>query len=361
MQSYTVITDLEQIASNNTALGNSFKKVMKYSEEREITFPSGHFQNPVSFQKSSGQKVRAWSPQVINTHYNNFILIAEPNTSDWIEILVQLNFPAKKYTRTLAGAFVRDDEDNVWLAHRGKLTKGNGSLKMAKVLDEFENSKFAIVNAEDHTPKGKSVSCRLILIAKLQDAALLDKIFAFAEQARAVATRLSMKNAKTSNMAGAKHGTAAGIAQGTKSPSKAHDLLKEYFKEFSGKGTTRGRAPGNRIVLHGDIVDALEVTYRHGGESFKNRAIDLAIVSNGTATLYEVKTSENTTSVYTGVGQLLIHGEAIGDILKMPVTRILVLPNPPCDKHRPYIKGKCQTQIITYKKIKDGYSFEEHR
>lgn len=354
-KAYTVITDVKEIEKLNNRLGKRFRAKMRYSENREITFPSGHFNNLVYFAGKSGEAIRAWSPLDYDGHHKNFILIGQPQSDEWIEIQVQLNFPADKYTRALAGAFLRDSHGKVWVAHRGKLTKGMGGLPMDKVLDEFGSR---VITAKD-----KRVSCRLIPIAQLDDPELLDAVYAFAVEAREVATKLGQQKAEASSKKDAtKHGKTARNAEVKKASTKAEIQLMKlqaYFDEFSGSGTTGGHAPGVRSVSHGAVVKALQAKLSLADEkSLKSQAIDLAIVANDNVRLYEVKTSAHTTDVYTGIGQLLIHGEAIRQILAKPVTRILVLPEPPNPAHRKHIEGKAETKILTYKKVRNSYSFK---
>lgn len=40
------------------------------------------------------------------------------------------------------------------------------------------------------------------------------------------------------------------------------------------------------------------------------------------------------------------------------VTRILVLPEPPNPAHRKHIEGNAETKILTYKKVRNSYSFK---
>ena len=132
--------------------------------------------------------------------------------------------------------------------------------------------------------------------------------------------------------------------------------LRDYFDEYSGEGQTKGHGGGKRTVEHGDIVRALEAELRSAGSSQKAQAIDLAIVAKE-VDLFEVKTSARTTDIYTGVGQLLVHGECIHDLLGLPVRRHLVLPAQPRESHRKPITKKAGINIVTFVKERAGYRF----
>ena len=127
---FEVITDLRQISAHNRKLTTRLKKAFIHGETREITYPSGHMSGKVFFEHDSGFRVRGWSPcKKWSDNHMNFLVMGEPSSSDWLDITVQLNFPAEEYNRNLAGAFVKDEDGEVFLAHRGKLTKGMGALK----------------------------------------------------------------------------------------------------------------------------------------------------------------------------------------------------------------------------------------
>ena len=92
------------------------------------------------------------------------------------------------------------------------------------------------------------------------------------------------------------------------------------------------------------------------GSSQKAQAIDLAIVA-AQVELFEVKTSARSTDVYTGVGQLLIHGECIRELLELPVRRNLVLPELPRASYAKHVTTVGGINIVTYKKDGRGYTF----
>ncbi len=111
---------------------------------------------------------------------------------------------------------------------------------------------------------------------------------------------------------------------------KKTNELKEsgarYFSsEFSGKKKVKSNERTEANVVHGYVVDQLKLFVEKSFKSsivFNTQKIDLAIDLSGTiTTIFEVKTSSDTQSIYTAVGQLFMH--AVG----MPnVNKIVVLP-----------------------------------
>lgn len=348
--SFEVVTDVAEIAKLNTRLGKQLGKVFRVRQEREITYPSGHFNSTVYFESASGANVRAWSPYSEDNKLGNFLLSGNPTSSHWMEIEVQLNFPARTYNRKVAGAFVTDSKGDVFIAHRGKLTKGRAGLKKAKVFREFASR---TIEAHDGNR-----SSRLILIAALDASELADRLWEFAEEAREVATRLGAEQDDETEDETPQSGSSLNPTPGKKVPSVKVPMLRlrDYFDEYAGEGHTKGHGSGKRTVEHGDIVRALEVQLRSTGSCQKAQAIDLAIVAKE-VNLFEVKTSARTTDVYTGVGQLLIHGECIHDVLGLPVRRHLVLPTQPRESHCKPITKKAGINIVTFEKDGAGYRF----
>ena len=348
--SFEVVTDVAEIARLNKRLGKQLRKVFRVSQEREITYPSGHFNSTVYFESASGASVRAWSPSSIDNKLRNFLLSGSPTSSHWMEIDVQLNFPAGTYNRKMAGAFVTDSKGDIFVAHRGKLTKGRAGLKKAKVFREFASR---TIEAHD----GNSSSL-LILIAPLDAPELADRLWEFAEEAREVATRIGAEQDNETEDETPQSGNSPNPTPGKKTPSLKDPMLRlrDYFDEYAGEGHTKGHGSGKRTVEHGDIVRALELKLRSTGRSQTAQAIDLAILAKE-VNLFEVKTSARTTDVYTGVGQLLIHGECIHDVIGLPVRRHLVLPTQPRESHCEPITKKAGINIITFEKDGAGYRF----
>lgn len=328
-------------------------------QQMVLPYPSGHHSDTVYFEAPAGTSVRAWSPHIAPDKLMNFLLSADPGSTKWIEIAVQLNFPAGTYNRRMAGAFVRDGSGDIFVAHRGKLTKGKAGLPKDQVFREFAAS---TVEAADN---GKT--SRIILIAGLKAPELADRLWEFAEEAREVATRIGEElhgDRQTQATGGAPSGGTAidgpgGASDADASTSPAESLLKLrcYFDEYSGEGRTKGHGGGTRTVEHGAVVRALELLLRNKGSSQKAQAIDLAIVATSTVDLFEVKTSARTTDVYTGVGQLLIHGECIEELLRLTVKRYLVLPREPKVSHSRAISGRADIKVVTYQKKGSKYQF----
>lgn len=340
---FRVVTDVADIAKLNRMLGQQLRKIFEFKKTREITYPSGHHSETIFFEKNSGKDVRAWCHYTYDGKLVNTLLVGDPSSQAWMEVEVYLNFPAETYNRRVAGTFVVDEEGSYFVAHRGKLTKGKSGLHKSKVLREFASQ---TVEAQDNNQKST-----VILISSLEDTRLADRLWTFAQEARQVAIKIGAES-------GSPAITAFAPSNERSTPITDPSMrLRTYFDEYAGTGHSKGYGGGKRVVEHGDIVKSLEAQLRNQGESQKSRTIDLAIVSDKIVDLYEVKTSTRTTDLYAGVGQLLIHGECIHELLHKKVRRYLVLPEKPREQHGKHISGKAGIKIITFTKTGVTYQF----
>lgn len=347
---YQVITNLKEISILNEKLEIQVLKKFIYKEKRRITSPAGIFKADVYAEKNEGDDIRIWSSIKKKKKFVNLLLFSAPGTDELINIEVQLNFPKNSYDRQNAGAFIKDNNGDIFIAHRGSLTGPNGALRKKDVFREFSGQ---CIDASDN---GKT--SRLILIDDLNNPNLIRRLWSFAKEARRAVTKIYndsnyKKDSTTSSLN--RTNTAPKLQQKNKQLSLK---LKDYFDESSGEGNSKGYSGGKRVVEHGDIVKALEKHLNTKGESQKSREIDLAIIHSKSISLFEVKTSAKTTAIYTGTGQLLIHSNGIENLLKIKVEKFLVLPEIPKYNYEKLIT-MIGIKIVLYSKNNGKYSFTD--
>lgn len=347
---FNVITDLKRIARLNMRLGKRLREHLKHVETRTITSPGGKYPFQVHFERQSGDDSPGWATgKHTPDKLRNYFVFGKPGGAHLINIAVQINFPAAEYKKALAGVFIEDENGNVYLAHRGKLTGTGGAFKTLQVLDRLANCISAIEDGK------KSV---LALIGGLEDVALVSDLFRFAAECRNVVRDLAAERelGKTAENQKVCETNASELVVSV--PKTAYFMrLSDYFEEFAGESVRCAVTAGVRVVRHGRIVAALAKGLTGKGEARKSIAIDLAVVRNGYVDLYEVKTSSSTTDIYTGLGQLLLHGEAISNQLDLPVRRYLVLPSRPKLALELPMVNKYEINIITFVKTGERYVF----
>jgi hypothetical protein len=86
------------------------------------------------------------------------------------------------------------------------------------------------------------------------------------------------------------------------------------------------------------------------GEPRKSRAVDLAILGKRKSFLFEVKTSADTTSLYTAIGQLQLHAQALSKIFSgRPLKKVLVIPAAPKAHIQKALEQALGIYILTYR------------
>ena len=138
--------------------------------------------------------------------------------------------------------------------------------------------------------------------------------------------------------------------------------FRPFFQEARGWRVSEGPSVVEYLSRHGDVVDALRIwRERRGLEKpkrriVKNSYIDMGVMdADGSLTeLYEVKTSAARSDVYTGIGQLMVHGPS-------GCRRILVLPgNEELKPGLPDAIKRLKVELLRYElDKKDGEIFED--
>jgi len=221
-----------------------------------------------------------------------------------LQIAVEINIPIASNERTVSGFFARDaDTGTVYLMHDGAVGGGRKGVGKTTFLAWSGEKLVPVQDSEGVARLG-------ILVTPIEPRAIGGHI------ARFVRKVVNFKEA-------VRNGEAIGLPDSTET-KRSYD---DYYREFSGKKRGRRAKELEYISRHGDIVHALR-EWRHGHAQpheriVKNALIDLGIaVSGDLIEIYEVKTSVERQALYTGIGQILVHGGDNGTIL-----RYLVLPD----------------------------------
>lgn len=352
---FIAITDVDKIAQLNNQLGTKLKKFLGHSERRTITSPGGKYSSLVYFETRGGESKRCWaSGKAQSNKLKNYFLFGRPGAEGLLNIAVQINFPSEKYSKAISGVFVHDETGSVYIAHRGKLTGPGGGFEAKKVLDRLASSEQVI--------EGDDIR-RLAIVAGLDSPNLIPDIYRFANECRDIVALLAFEREWDFEQQTPEKASRKGqVEKNNQAQRQIHQAMKigKYFDEFCGESVRRPIALGKRVVTHGAIVNSLATSLKNKAELRKSAAIDLAAITEEFLDLYEVKTSASTTDLYTGVGQLLIHGDALSGMKStegLVVRYFLVLPSRPRKNLETSISGKYKINIVLYSETATGYKF----
>lgn len=256
----------------------------------------------------------------VHRHWNSFG-IYDPDGN--LGISVEINIPINDNTRRVSGFFARDqDSETIYLMHDGGVGGGRKGI-----------GRDAFLQASSAKPLNVRTSTGIrigLIVAPLETrhfeagvSSYLSKVIAFK----------------------------AAVAGG-RPPQPVYDLpagmgYGDYYREFSGEKS----GGGERFTYesrHGDIVHALvDWTTSQGvsGTPQKNVLVDLAVRYQGSLTaVFEVKSSTDRQSLYTAIGQLMVHSaKAEG------VQRYLVIPSGKIPEDIQGCLGALSIQVIFYR------------
>jgi hypothetical protein len=232
----------------------------------------------------------------------------------------EINMPKNGINRRFAGLFVRDNNGNIYITHNGNLRGGRKGISGTAFRGSFQRDEFIEIAWQD------GYESETILIGRLDDPKLpiyishfVKRVYLFKEQV------VSGKNHKLIDLIG-----------------------KKYSPEFSGQ---RRNYKHDDIIKsqcnHGLVIDALhDLLETYGWKTANDNQRDLFIYDDAgnIIMLFEAKTDLSTSSIYSGIGQLMYH-TAVHDKTPKPVLVVPGEPTPDTAK----ILNRLGIEILTYK------------
>jgi hypothetical protein len=224
--------------------------------------------------------------------------VDNPHNTENLTITCEINPPFSGVNRRMAGAFARDSCGGLSIAHSGKVGGGRKGIGQAAFLSLCHCAAAPVTFAD-------GITTEMLIVGALTSKKLRAEIAYFIREVERIKPMLV-------KAADAKNG-----AKGDK-----------FAPEFSGKkkaflvvGQVEAIATHGLVV--GALADALEALSL---APHSDQQRDLFLGPGGAPThLFEIKTDFTPYSIYTGVGQLMLHGVAKS---ASPV-RVLVIPGTP--------------------------------
>lgn len=266
--------------------------------DRKIGYHSGYVDHKVHWHSGLG----FWwllNETVASNRWWCCYGIENPERRDMLSITVETNSPFEGVNRRIGGLFVKDQAGRVYIAHSGKVGGGRPGIGKEAFWESYGGEQVETVR----WPDGRK--SRTIVISPVDSERLPAHIARFVHEVA------RFKAAATSGK-----------------PVVRRERLRRIFTpEFEGQ--RRGYTPAGEIEArcdHGTVVRRLYEALTDAGHKAVNDRRDLYILAGKEVThLFEVKTDLTTTSLYQGVGQLMLHGAALNPVPR----RILVVPGQP--------------------------------
>jgi hypothetical protein len=266
--------------------------------DRKIGYHGGYVEHAIHWHN----RHRFWclfDPTYVETRYWCCYGTAEPKDETMLSIAVETNSPYEGVNRRIGGVFVRDDEGRAYIAHSGKVGGGRPGIGKEAFWEFYGGEQVETVQ----WPDGQK--SRMIVIGRIDSEHLPVHVARFVHEVA------RFKAAATSK----------------KTVLRRQRLRRIFTPEF--EGPRRGYEPSGEVEArcdHGIVVNRLHEALTEAGHNAVNDRRDLYILDGDKVThLFEVKTDLSTTSVYQGVGQLMLHGAALDPVPK----RIFVVPGAP--------------------------------
>jgi len=298
----TLIESAKEKAAAHRTLQTQLEKAWPSREMRVIAW------RPDSRRMMIHHNGRFWfgslSPNPKDTTPRYWDPYGEYRENGNLQITVEINVPTKSNERRASGFFARNREtEAAYLMHDGGVGGGRQGVGRAAFLAWSDAKLMPVLDSHGDKRFG-------LVIASLESGNAANDISRFVQ--RVLDFKEAVKNGETT----------------TPQARRAQQSYEDYYDEFMGKKRRRQIDEIEYISRHGDIVRALRNWRRRTAEPsdkiVKNAYIDLGIQSKGLLKeLYEVKTGCDRQSLYSAIGQVIVHDDGQDGRCK----RFLVLPN----------------------------------
>jgi hypothetical protein len=246
---------------------------------------------------------------------------------------IEINFDEKQEQRYLTGRLLADESGNFYLAHKGELKGGRRSVVTA---GRFENSIKGFSKHDVTWSDGRLE--RLFVIGAIDNPSFVSRLSSFVNEARRLkqlAIDGQLPRAVNPN---------ASFTAGSSGKSKGHRSSEYEVDRW-----------------HHLIVKSLHDELNHGGlKTFSSKhqdmMPDLYSLSDDKKLhhLFEIKTSQETSSLYTAIGQLIVYG---ADQATTP-KRVLVVENPIDDQNFKRALAKQRILVLNFERVgKSAFKF----
>jgi hypothetical protein len=344
MQEYVEIEDVRKLSACSKSLATNLRKIMVHKKRRTIGYPAGNFTDDVRFISDQGDDVFWWAGRASDNGENwlNVFGHGDPgNKNAMLNIDVQINIPIKKFSRRLGGAFLSHiATDTTVVAHRGIVTLGHGRVEKSKLFAEMFST-LREASGSDHPHE-------FMVIGDMDSPTIVNDIETFSVELRR--TVQAMRAADASNKQ-VEPGSGIHPSVGMVN----FDALGDYFDEFGGERKVGARKNTIADCYHGTVVRALRDFFADNHVIKKTGAIDLIVDANEQVFLFEVKTASDPQSIYTAIGQLVVHSSGLAKVVQdKPIIKVIVLPALPAYRLNDALTTDLGVRVLTFTRSDRG-------
>jgi hypothetical protein len=249
-----------------------------------IGYPGGNQHSKVYWAEDLG----IWFAHTViaKSRYWNAFGTRNPKQHKMVPICCEVNFPLSGIDRRISGAVAEDERGRLFLVHRGQIGGGRKGIGAKLFWKHFDGERAIVVDGDRET--------ELVLVGSIESPRLLRHIQFFVREVERIKALVHPSDGQDSS----------------KNDSAESVEIKDIGEEFEGTKTYTVTRKIDAACDHGIIVNRLRRRLRKQGYlTGKDRFRDLYVHRDGRITsLFEVKPDTSTASIYSAVGQLLIHG-----------------------------------------------------
>lgn len=311
---YNVIDNPQALASANRQI----IQVLRAGAERGRN-------HPISFRPTTAHETVYWNENLgfwfadvarQDHDWRPFGVVAPASTAA-LRITVEINTP-RIGIHQRAGLILRGSDNRLYLAHTGRVGGGATGIGQEAFLLAYGIKRREVIGYDD----GKTA----IRIGALADPRLVERVGRFV------------------------HEVAAFRSNRTPAPTIALPPQEDrpFTARFIGNVTYEAKSRVQAKLMHDLVVSTLSERLSGNCRQTSRQDLFLRDADGKVSVVYEIKTDCSTTSLYTGVGQLLLNGFAEPKAPRL----VLVIPCQP-DSMTTGVLSRLNIEVLTYRWV-DG-------
>ena len=344
---FTVIEDKKEIKQAQLAFAKNMIKKAAKDGDITVGYQGGNAQMHAFWFKGDkfwwayeplppgSEKIpRWWNAFGIRQYYrSDEPHNGEPHWGKQNSISCEINIPLSGNTWQTAGIFVKDPDNEIYIAHTGKIGGGRKGIGKTAFVDNFSGTN------KWHQVSGSRGEKDVVIISNINDPNLLDNVGFFVKAVKKIKNDITEGKIK-------------------KTPKLPRQKNTDKFSPEH-MGPRRSYSVNDRIQAdnyHGTVVNHIkEICEKQGYLVRNNKRMDLVIQGKSKKSLMEVKTDLDTYSRYEAIGQLFYYSLTYN--LPKNTKLVAVFPKPKITEFKKVL-DKLGIKYVTYTKAKKQPKFD---